>query len=178
MAKALTTRGSPGMTAHWRPMVAADLAAVERIAEIVHPVYPESEEVPIERLALFPAGCLIAEATMGGVLGYAVSHPGRLGRPPALDSRLGVLPADADCLYLHDVALLPEVRGLGLGESLVVLLRSLAARSRLPVMALTAVNRSAPYWRSRGFSDYSGDGVLDAKLASYGGDAVYMVSGV
>src|SRR5690348_12245337 len=128
------------MTGHWRPMMAADLAAVERVAEIVHPLYPESEEVPRERLSLFPAGCLIAERAPGEVLGYAVSHPGLLGRPPALDSRLGELPADADCLYLHDVALLPEARGLGLGESLVGLLRALSIRSGLGVLALTAVN--------------------------------------
>ena len=121
------------MTGHWRPMMAADLAAVERIAEIVHPAYPESEEVPAERLALFPAGCLIAEGALGEVLGYAVSHPGRLGRPPALDSRLGELPSDADCLYLHDVALLPEARGLGLGELLVDLLRALGIRSGFKV---------------------------------------------
>ena len=159
-------------------MMAADLTFVERIAEIVHPAYPESEEVPAERLALFPAGCLIAEGTPGEVLGYAVSHPGRLGRPPALDSRLGELPSGADCLYLHDVALLPEARGLGLGESLVDLLRALGVRSGLKVLALTAVNRSTSYWRSRGFSDYSGDGVLAAKLASYGDDAVYMISEV
>jgi hypothetical protein len=45
-------------------------------------------------------------------------------------------------------------------------------------LALTAVNRSTSYWRRRGFSDYSGDGVLAAKLASYGDDAVYMISEV
>ena len=112
------------------------------------------------------------------MLGYAVSHPGRLGRPPALDSRLGELPSDADCLYLHDVALLPEARGLGLGESLVDLLRALGIRSGFKVLALTAVNRSTSYWRRRGFSDYSGDEILAAKLASYGDDAVYMISEV
>ena len=159
-------------------MMAADLTFVERIAEIVHPAYPESEEVPAERLALFPAGCLIAEDALAEVLGYAVSHPGRLGRPPARDSRLGELPSGADCLYLHDVALLPEARGLGLGESLVDLLRALAIRSGFKVMALTAVNRSTSYWRSRGFLNYSGDGILTAKLASYGDDAVYMISEV
>jgi len=159
-------------------MMVSDLAAVERIAGIVHPLYPESEEVPAERLALFPAGCMIAWSARDEVLGYAVTHPGRLGRPPALDSRLGELPADADCLYLHDVALLPEARGLGFGESLVDLLRALTARFGFKVMALTAVNHSTSYWRSRGFSDYSGDGVLAAKLASYGGDAVYMISEV
>jgi GNAT superfamily N-acetyltransferase len=166
------------MTGHWRPMVASDLAAVERIAEIVHPAYPESEEVPAERLALFPAGCLIAGGARDEAIGYAVTHPGRLGRPPALDSRLGELASDADCLYLHDVALLPEARGLGLGESLVGLLRALSIRSGFKVMALTAVNCSTSYWRRQGFSDYSGDGILAAKLFSYGDDAVYMISEV
>ena len=145
---------------------------MERVAKIVHPSYPESEEVPAERLALFPAGCLIAEGVQGALLGYAVSHPGRLGRPPALDSQLGELPSGADCLYLHDVALLPEARGLGLGESLVDLLRALGMRSGFKVLALTAVNRSTSYWRRRGFSNYSGDEILAAKLASYGDDAV------
>jgi GNAT superfamily N-acetyltransferase len=166
------------MTGRWRVMTAGDLPLVERIAEIVHPDYPESGDVPAERLSLFPAGCLIAEDGQGDVLGYAVSHPGRLGRPPALDSLLGRMSPDADCLYLHDVALLPEARGLGLGELLVDLLRALGARSGFPLLALTAVNRSTPYWRRRGFSDYSGDEMLAAKLASYGGDAVYMISEV
>jgi ribosomal protein S18 acetylase RimI-like enzyme len=76
------------------------------------------------------------------------------------------------------VALLPEARGLGLGESLMDLLRALAARSGFTALALTAVNSSAPYWRRRGFSNYSGDGILAAKLASYGDDAVYMISEV
>ena len=166
------------MTGCWRPMTAGDLPVVERTADIVHPNYPESGEVPAERLNLFPEGCLIAGNGQGAVLGYAISHPGRLGRPPALDSLLGRISPDADCLYLHDVALLPEARGLGLGESLVELLRALGIRSGFRVLALTAVNRSAPYWRRRGFSDYSGDEVLAAKLASYGGGAVYMISEV
>ena len=57
-------------------------------------------------------------------------------------------------------------------------LRALGIRSGLKVLALTAVNRSASYWRRRGFCDYSGDGVLAAKLASYADDAVYMISEV
>ncbi|MBC7135627.1 GNAT family N-acetyltransferase [Oceanibaculum nanhaiense] len=161
----------------WRPMTPADLPAVQDVAEIVHPLYPESPAVAAERLALYPAGCLVAERD-GRLLGYAVSHPGLLGRPPALDVLLGSLPEAPDCLYLHDIALLPQAHGLGLGSALVAHLLRLAKAAGFPVLALTAVNNSAGYWQRRGFAPYQGDAALAAKLASYGEDALYLVRAV
>lgn len=161
----------------WRAMTPADLPAVQAVAEIVHPLYPESPEVAAERLALYPAGCLVAERD-GQLLGYAVSHPGLLGRPPALDTLLGRLPDRPDCLYLHDIALLPAARGLGLGASLVARLLALAKAEGFRLLALTAVNNSAGYWQRQGFVPYQGDAALAAKLASYGEDALYLVRAV
>lgn len=159
----------------WRRMAAGDLPAVGRIADAVHPRYPESPAVPAERLALFPAGCLLAEGEGGRALGYCVSHPGTLGRPPALDSLLGALPAAPDCLYLHDLALLPEARGLGLGAAAADLLAGVAAARGLGRIALVAVNGSAPWWRRLGFEPHPGDDALAAKLATYDADAAYLV---
>jgi GNAT superfamily N-acetyltransferase len=161
----------------WRPMIPADLPAVQAAGEIVHPLYPESPAVAAERLILYPAGCLVAERD-GQLLGYAVSHPALLGRPPALDSLLGNLPEKPDCLYLHDIALLPAARGLGLGASLVARLLALAKSEGLPRLTLTAVNNSAGYWQRQGFTPYQGDATLAAKLASYGEDALYLVRAV
>lgn len=79
----------------WRAMHAGDLPDVERISAIVHPRYPERDEVPAERLRLFPAGCLIATYNTMTV-GYAIAHPGKIGQPPPLDTLLGTLPPDAD----------------------------------------------------------------------------------
>ncbi|MBU0725190.1 MAG: GNAT family N-acetyltransferase [Alphaproteobacteria bacterium] len=155
-------------------MARSDLPAVLAVAEIVHPLYPESPAVAIERLALYPAGCLVAERG-GGLLGYAVSHPGVLGRPPALDVLLGTLPGEADCLYLHDIALLPEAHGKGHGKALVARLAALARKEGFARLALTAVNNSAGYWARHGFQPYAGDAALAAKLASYGEDALYLV---
>lgn len=157
-------------------MTVADLAEVDAIAEIVHPGYPEPPEVPAERLRLFPQGCFLAEVEGSGAIGYAISHPGVLGRPPALASLLGGLPEGADCLYLHDVALLPAARGAGLGGDLVARLHALARLCGFRHLALTAVGGSVPYWRRHGFSPFAGDEALAAKLASYDGDAAYMVS--
>lgn len=164
--------------AGWRPLRPSDLDAVERIAAIVHPAYPERPEVPAERLALFAAGCFAAwDGTE--MVGYAIAHPGRLGVPPALDSLLGALPAHPDCLYLHDVALLPAARGKGLGSALVGRLIGLAAARGLMHLALVAVGGSTPYWMAQGFGPpphLSCD--LRRKLASYGGDAAYLVRGI
>jgi GNAT superfamily N-acetyltransferase len=153
----------------WRAMRAGDLPDVERISAIVHPGYPERDEVPAERLRLFPEGCLIARPAWAPV-GYAIAHPGVLGRPPPLDTLLGALPRDADCLYVHDVALLPEMRGQGLGEAAVAALMDVARRTNLGLLALTAVNNSTAFWARQGFVIAP----VAKSLASYGADAVYM----
>jgi GNAT superfamily N-acetyltransferase len=151
-------------------MHAGDLADVDHIGTIVHSRYPEREEVPAERLRLFPAGCLIATRD-GKTIGYAIAHPGVTGRPPALDTLLGTLPADADCLYIHDVALLPEARGLGFGEAVTALLADVARGHGFSRLALTAVNDSTAFWGRQRFSVVP----IAKSLASYGDDAAYMV---
>lgn len=151
-------------------MRTGDLPDVERISAIVHPLYPEREEVPVERLRLFPAGCLTA--TRGGaIIGYAIAHPGIIGRPPARDALLGALPDDADCLYIHDVALLPEARGLQLGAAIAAILADVARRRGYRRLTLTAVNNSADFWSRQGFAVAA----IAESLESYGEDATYMV---
>lgn len=157
----------------WRQMTPADLAHVDRIAGVVHAALPERPEVAAERLRLFPAGCSIADAGPGGeAVGYALAHPARLAAPPKLDTLLGALPADADCLYLHDVALLPAARRFRLGSALVDRLAALARRCGLPALGLISVYDSRPFWLRHGFA------VMDAPpatLASYGDEAACLM---
>jgi ribosomal protein S18 acetylase RimI-like enzyme len=159
----------------WRAMQESDLPAVTAIAEEVHPDYPESPAVFAERLRLFAQGCLIAADGHGNVLGYAIAHPAILGQPPALNSMLDVLSPQADCLYLHDVALTKATRQSGLGSALVEYLRELTAAQGLVSIALMAVNNSAAYWQRRGFMPYEhADAALAKKIASYDSDAQYL----
>ncbi len=149
-------------------MRAADLHAVNRIADQVHPDFPESEAIPAERLALYPAGCLALEMH-GDLMGYAVSHPWHDGNPSALNSLLGRLPANPATYYVHDLALLPVARSTGAAGAAVGLLVAQAAREALPSMTLVAVNNSAGFWQRHGFR------VASAAPASYGADARIMV---
>src|SRR6201994_4413876 len=104
------------MVAHgperWRRMTPVDLIAVENVGDAVHPDYPEDRDIIGERLRLYPEGCLVLDGEQG-VRGYAVAHPWVFGRPPSLNTLLGQLPARADTFYIHDLALMPDARGLG-----------------------------------------------------------------
>ncbi|MBL8700030.1 MAG: GNAT family N-acetyltransferase, partial [Alphaproteobacteria bacterium] len=156
----------------WRPMAPADLAGVEAIGHLIHVAYPEDGAVFVERLALFPEGCLVLEDDHA-LVGYVLSHPWRHRAPPALNARLGRLPADADCLYIHDLAVLPDARGRGAAGEILRRLAQLAATMRLPAMALISIAGTSRFWERQGFIVVDAP-ELSAKLASYDADARLM----
>lgn len=162
------------MTMEWRAMTPGDLPAVLAAANAIHTDYPERAEVFADRLALFPAGCRIA-GDGAATVGYGVMHPGVLGCPPPLDSLLERLPDAPDCLYLHDIALLPAARGHGLGEAVLAYAHRVARDHGLPWLSLTATPMARSYWLARGFAPSAAGGeALAAKLASYGDGMMYM----
>ena len=156
----------------WRRMTRADLVNVERIGELVHPAYPEDAAVIAERLQLYPAGCLVLEGP-SVPMGYAVSHPWLFGRPPALNTLLEALPARPDTFYVHDVALMPDLRGSHLGTTVVQLLVHQAKLVGFDNMSLVAVGRSLGFWRRNGFQAIERE-ELQAALSSYGDGATFM----
>jgi N-acetylglutamate synthase-like GNAT family acetyltransferase len=87
---------------------------------------------------------------------------------------IDALDAEADCLFLHDIALTEASRGLGLGRSLLESLKAVAARHGFARLGLVSVNNSRAYWLAQGFRILEADAALKAKLASYEADAAYM----
>jgi ribosomal protein S18 acetylase RimI-like enzyme len=151
----------------------ADLPAALAVADIVHPRYPEDPAIFAERLALYPAGCLVL--TQGeDLIGYIVSHPWIHGAPPALNSLLGALPIPPTTYYIHDIALLPQARGSGAARTVIALLAGRAEASGLSNLSLIAVNDSVAFWQRHGFA-VTPDPALDNKLRSYDESARFMV---
>jgi GNAT superfamily N-acetyltransferase len=149
-------------------MLAADLPAVVALGDAVHGSdFFEPAAVFIERLRLFPAGCCVAGDPL---CAYAIAHPWHLATPPALGTMLLALPADADCLYLHDAVVAPAARNARLGSALVLRLRALARAHGLAALALTAVRGSASYWARHGFTAGA------SSDATYGSGAVRMAA--
>jgi GNAT superfamily N-acetyltransferase len=159
-------------------MAPADLHGVMAVADVVHPAFPERVEVFAEKLALFPAGCLVLAEANAGVIGYAVSHPWPALSIPPLDDFLGSLPAPEANRYIHDVALLPAARGHGAASAAVARLLAGAASAGARTASLVSVYGSAPFWRRHGFRDAT-PGMLPPEQAGklprvYGAEAVFM----
>ncbi|MFO1169289.1 MAG: GNAT family N-acetyltransferase [Rhodoblastus sp.] len=161
-----------GCAAGWRPMRAADIAAVKQISDAVHRGLPERIEILDEKRALFPHGAFVLHKD-GAPVGYALAHPWRLGALPALDAFLCTLPTDADCLYLHDIAILPSSRGGSAARAMVDTLAAVARENGLGALALTSVYGTDKFWARCGFVATPAPG-MEEKLSSYGGPARYM----
>lgn len=156
----------------WHPMRTADLPGVMVLADAIHAEHPESVAVFAERLALYPAGCLVLEGE-GGVRGYAIAHPWMADAPPALDTLLGALPVRPDAFHLHDIALDPTVRRRGHAAVALAALLGQAAGLGLPRATLVAVAGTADYWRRQGFHPIPSRD--PATLESYGPGSAFMV---
>ena len=154
-------------------MLPSDLPEVDSIAAEVHPAHPEEIAVPAERLRLYPSGCFVLDGA-GTILGYAVSHPWRAGDPPSLNTLIGAIPSPPETYYLHDVALLPAVRGSGYSHDIVRRLVAEATNAGQTTISLVAIRNSVPIWKRHGFEAIH-DPARAEKLKSYGAGATLMV---
>ncbi|MBM6581348.1 GNAT family N-acetyltransferase [Microvirga sp. BT689] len=156
----------------WRPMTPQDLGQVQALADVIHVSHPEDPDVLAERQRLYPQGCLMLIED-GRSIGYALTHPWR-SEPPPLNRLLREIPACATTYYIHDVALLPEARGQGHAAQIVDRLTVHAREAGFGSLMLVAVNQSRSFWEKAGFRVIADPG-LEAKIASYGPDAVLMM---
>jgi ribosomal protein S18 acetylase RimI-like enzyme len=160
-------------TPQWRAMTARDIAEVQRISDLIHPDYPERDDVVAEKLMLAPASHFIAEDADGVVRGYAVAYPWIDNDMPRLDTFIRKLPDNASVLYIHDVALLPSARGGPLVPDLLKRLSKAARAQGLSGFTLAAMYGSETAWFRHGFWRAQAKGKLVDQLAPYG-PAVFM----
>lgn len=158
---------------HWRPARISDLRAIVAIAAQIHPDLPERADVFADKMALYPSGCRVLVAD-DAIAGYGLAHPWMLHHIPPLDTFLDRLPVNADCLYIHDVAVLPDCRG-GVARAYVAEIEQLARASQIATLALVSVYTTRPLWERLGFHPVRAYADLRAKLASYGDNATYML---
>ncbi|ENO92390.1 GCN5-like N-acetyltransferase [Thauera sp. 28] len=151
-----------------RPMRQADLGAVLAIQRLAYgDDYQEDAEVFARKLALAPAACWFAEHG-DKALGYVFAHPWSSG-VPRLHSPIERLPDVLEQGFLHDLAVSPAARGLGLGRALFGKVQAWSRASNLQALGLVALADAIDFWRGLGFA---ADG---AELpCGYGAGALYM----
>ncbi|WP_225212408.1 GNAT family N-acetyltransferase [Brevundimonas guildfordensis] len=158
----------------WRAMTPDDLDGVVAVAQLSFPDHPEERACFANRLELYPEGCFVLAAEGRPVMGYMVAYPWKLNAAPALNVLIDAIPAEAEVVYLHDLALHPDTRGGGFTRPVVERLAEQATAAGWPALALVAVNDASSFWARNGFEIQNPPGMAE-KLASYGDDARYMV---
>lgn len=158
-----------------RAALLADLNAILQVQALCYTeLVPESAGSMGAKLQAAPQSCFVAEH-QGQVVGYLLSLPWTLHQLPALDSQTCRLPDQPNCFYLHDLAVAPTGRGLGVGQKLVRAFFAALALSRLQAACLIAVQDSGAFWQRWGFQRVQPDSALQLKLDSYGQGVEYRV---
>ena len=129
-----------------RPLTREDLPGVLVVQEGCYPsALLEDEETFGCKLLLFPEGCLGVFEDRE-LIAYVFSHPWFSGEIVPLRASLESLPDYADCVYIHDIAVLRPWRGRGIADLLLTRVFDVAHSYRIVKLGLVAVNRSEPYW--------------------------------
>lgn len=160
---------------HVRTLDEAHLSDVLRIQALCYrEIEPESRESLRAKVVASPGTCFLAE-TDAGVVAYLITVPVRFPHLPALDAPTFELAADADTLYIHDLAVAETGRGTGAGQALVRASIETARARGIRSACLVAIQGSAGYWQQFGFAAVvPPTGKAVAKLASYGPSAQLM----
>ncbi len=156
----------------WRDAIPDDAEPISAVEHRVHALAPERIEVHREKIRLFGAGCRVL-VTGSRVVGYGLAYPWRLDDVPPLDRFLAAIPPDAACLFLHDVAILPEARASGASRNFVDHAVRIAEREGLARLALVSVYGTDVLWRRHGFAP-SLSAATGQQLRPYGTTALYM----
>jgi GNAT superfamily N-acetyltransferase len=157
----------------WQALLPTDLDALNALVVRTHAGLPERPEVFAEKVGLFPDGCMKVMRD-GQLVAYGIAHSWKLHSIPALDGFLEEIPVDANCLYIHDVAVSPEATGNDLAHQFIIRIKALANDLNISKLALVSVYGTSVLWSRFGFAEYD-DANIKKKLRSYGETARYMI---
>ena len=150
-----------------------DLPAALAIQSENYPAFLREDEAAFAS-RLHPEASYCLAATLDGALvGYLLAHGWPSQSPPAIGVQLSQ-DAPSEVLFIHDLAIGADGRGLAIGRKLIALAFELAAADGLGIAELIAVESAASYWRTLGFAEAAISPSLAAKVAAYGADARWM----
>ena len=158
-----------------RPLTLADLPGLLAVQRACYGAgFVEGADVFARRLAS-PAQCSLVLEDGGRVCAYLAAYDSLLGKVTPLHGDFETAP-QPDTLYLHDMAVLPQLSGRGLARALLEPLWHKAVARGLRRSALVSVQDSQSFWERHGYAAQPlQDAAQRQRLAAYGAGALYMV---
>jgi ribosomal protein S18 acetylase RimI-like enzyme len=103
----------------WQPMTLDDLENVYLISQNTWADYGETFDIYKNKFLIAPNGCYVyKEDNINTIKGYIISHPWNIHYPPPqLNTPLVAL--EENCWFIHDIVILPECRGAGIGDEII-----------------------------------------------------------
>ena len=142
----------------WREMLIYDMPFVYDIAVNIWKTHKETKMIYEDKFGSYPEGCYVYEDD--GIKGYIISHPYNISSPPKINTLLPKV--ERNCLFIHDIVILPEYRGRGIGNEIIHKILT-----DHPIVSLVACDDNAKYfWIRYGFE------VVETSDCDYG---IYMV---
>jgi GNAT superfamily N-acetyltransferase len=157
----------------WREAAEADLPIVHAICQDFHPSLLERLEVFGEKLKLFPAGCRVLVRS-GEIVGYGFSYPWLLYSIPPNDTFLDALPSNPDCIFIHDVVVMPHARRHGAAKRFIEIVAAVGRERNISALAAVSVYNTHPIWAKCGFEMIERPDLAE-NLESYGETARYIM---
>jgi len=148
----------------WREMCIQDVPSVCSIAMDIWSGYGETPEIYENKFLVSPRGCYVYVVN-DVIKGYVISHPWNIRSPPPLNTPLSEV--DVNCWFIHDIVVLPECRGRGVGDEIIQ--RILADN---PIVSLVACDNDL----LREGRDKSPSGSLENMSISMESDALHKSS--
>lgn len=158
-----------------RPLTLHDLPGLLEVQRACYGEgFVESAEVFARRLAS-PAQCSLVLEDGGRLGAYLAAYDSRWGKVTPLHGDFESVDRP-DTLYLHDMAVRPDLAGRGLARALLEPLWQRAAARGLRQSALVSVQGSQGFWERHGYAVHAlHDAAQRQRLAAYGEGAAYMV---
>ncbi len=159
-----------------RQMQLTDLPAVVKLQDRCYSQELfESADLVKSRLLLTPQSCWVA-LYHDKLWAYLFSYPAVLGKINALGQPFASY-TDANCLYVHDLAVSSDARGQGVATKLLEQAVAYAHELDFEYLSLVSVQNSLPFWQDRGFAvvDELSDTSIQALESYTNQSAHYMV---
>lgn len=160
-----------------RRFAESDVPAALAIQAVCFPAFLLEDEAAFGSRVRLASSCCFVSMQGDTMAGYVLAHGWPEGSPPPVGAVLAE-PPQVDVLFIHDMAVSLDARGLSAGRALMEAAFMCAAGQGIGRAELIAVGGAATYWRTLGFTEAAASDALAAKVAGYGADATWMTGAI